>query len=94
VQPSRFPTVGASRISGTFQAKDRTQLTAAVDKYVTIYGRLKYKVWDTFPYAIHADELVVHDACNGGLDAIRGIAPDATGLLNSREFVDGLADEW
>jgi len=41
-----FPVIGPSKISGTFQQKDRALFANAVDKYVTVYGRLRYKKWD------------------------------------------------
>lgn len=89
-----FPVIGPSRVVGTFRSRDRKRFAEAVDRYVTVYGRLRYKTWDKFPYAINADSITVHDAASPGLDALRGIAPDATGGLSSQEFVDRLNDEW
>lgn len=89
-----YPTVGASRVIGTFRTRDRGKFAQTVDKYVTVYGRLSYKSWDKFPYAIHADDVIIHDLPEHGIQDLKGMAPDATGSLNSREFIDELRDEW
>jgi hypothetical protein len=90
-----FPIIGPSRIRGTFKRKDRAQFAGAVDKYVTVYGRLRYKMWDKFPYAINADSIEVHDPQSvPSLADLRGIAPDATGSLTTQQFVDRINDEW
>lgn len=89
-----YPTVGASRILGTFRSRDRKRYADAVDKYVTVFGKLSYKSWDKFPYAIAADDITVHDVSVHAIDDIRGMAPEATGKVNSREFIDNLRDEW
>jgi hypothetical protein len=65
-----------------------------VDKYVTVFGRLRYKTWDRYPYAITADDIEVHDVAATTLDDLKGIAPHATGNLTTQEFVDRLNDEW
>ena len=90
-----FPTVGASRIMGTFRTKDRKLFAGAVDQYVTVYGRLRYKKWDAFPYAIAAHSIDVHDLSDAlGLNDLNGIAPNATGGLSSTEFIDRVRDDW
>jgi hypothetical protein len=90
-----FPTVGPSRIVGTFRTKDRKLFASAVDHYVTVYGKLRYKKWDKFPYAISAESVEVHDlVALPGLEALGGIAPNATGQLTSQEFIDRVRDEW
>jgi hypothetical protein len=89
-----YPIVGAVRIMGTFRAKDRKLFAQAVDKYVTVYGRLSYKSWDQHPYAVLADEITIHDLPQHDLKDLRGMAPNATGALNSKDFIDQLRDEW
>jgi hypothetical protein len=90
-----FPTIGPSRVWGTFKTRDRALFANAVDKYVTVYGRLHYKKWDRFPYAINAESIDVHDIESlPTLADLGGMAPDATGLLNSQEFIDRLRDGW
>jgi hypothetical protein len=89
-----YPVVGATRIMGTFRAKDRRVFAQAVDKYVTVYGRLSYKSWDQHPYAVLADEITIHELPQSELRDLRGMAPDATGAFNSKDFIDHLRDEW
>jgi hypothetical protein len=89
-----YPIVGPSRIIGRFSTKDRKRFTAAVDKYVTVYGRLRYKTWDKHPYAIWANEIEIHDSDAPKLTDLRGIAPDATGELGTQEYIDRLRHEW
>jgi hypothetical protein len=87
-----YPIIGPRRVVGKFKAKDRKRFTAAVDKYVTVYGRLRYKTWDKYPYAIKADDIEIHDESVSLLD-LRGIAPDATGNLTTQEYIDQLRDD-
>ena len=60
---------------------------------MTVYGRLRYKSWDKYPYAISADDIAVHELPGKSLEDLKGIAPEATGSLTSQEFVDRLNDE-
>jgi hypothetical protein len=90
-----YPIVGASRIVGKFRSRDRKKFTAALDKYVSVYGRLRYKTWDKFPYSIFADDIQVHDVdAAPTLNNLKGVAPDATGELSSQEYIDRVRDEW
>jgi hypothetical protein len=89
-----YPVVGPSRVSGTFPPMQRGRFTAAFDKYVTVYGRLRYKTWDKYPYAIAADDIRTHDQEGPRLIDLKGVAPGATGEVGSREFIDRLHDEW
>jgi hypothetical protein len=89
-----YPVVGTSKVMGTFRSMDRGKFAGAVDRYVTVYGKLSYKSWDKFPYAIFAEDVEVHEPPECGLNEIKGMNPEATGDLNSRDFVDQLRDEW
>lgn len=90
-----YPIVGASRVKGVFPSKDRALFVDAVDKYVTVHGRLSYKPWERFPHLITADAIEIHNPNDRiGLQALRGLAPDATGILNSKDFIDEVHDEW
>jgi len=90
-----FPAIGPSRVLGTFKTKDRNVFANAVDKYVTVFGKLRYKKWDRFPYTINAESIEVHNVSSlPTLDDLRGMAPNATGSLTSQEFVDWIRDEW
>jgi hypothetical protein len=89
-----YPTVGPTRVFGRFRNKDRRRFAAAVDKYVTVYGRLRYKTWDKYPYAIFADDVTVHDTDVPTLYDLKGVSPDATGDLTTQEYIDRVRDEW
>jgi hypothetical protein len=90
-----FPIIGASRVVGTFRNRDRKLFAGAVDKYVTVHGRLRYKTWDKHPYEINADGLTVHDMeSSPTLEDMKGISPEATGSLTTQEYIDNLRDEW
>jgi hypothetical protein len=89
-----WPVIGPVRVKGKFRKKDRKRFADAVDKYVTVYGRLRYKTWDKFPYEIYADGIEVHDEDIPTLYELKGVAPNATGDLTSQEFLERIRDEW
>lgn len=88
-----YPVVGAARVLGSFAAKNRSKFAAGMDKYVTVWGKVRYKTWDKFPYAISADDIDIHDEAPANLLDLKGVAPEATGTLTARDFVDELRDE-
>jgi len=89
-----YPTIGPSRVIGKFRSRDRKLFASAIDKYVTVYGRLRYKTWDMHPYAIFADEIHVHDTKSVTLYDLKGMSPGATGDLSTQEYIDQIRDEW
>jgi len=88
-----YPVVGPFRVLGTFRRKERAKFTAGMDKYVTVWGRVSYKTWDPFPYAIAGEHIEVHDSTPPNLLTFRGIAPNATGNFSSPDYVSELRDE-
>jgi hypothetical protein len=84
-----FPPVGPPRIRCNFEEADRAKVKDALDNFVTIKGRLRYKTWDKHPHAIDVKVIDIHepDAELPTMDDLRGIAPDATGGLSSEDFV-------
>jgi hypothetical protein len=88
-----YPTVGPTRIIGYFRSKDRKKFTAALDKYVTVYGRLRYKTWEDFPHQVNADDVQIHDIEIPTLLDLKGASPGATGDLTTQEYLDHLRDE-
>ena len=87
-----FPSVGPQKISCEFKSDLRGQVKAALDHYVTISGRLRYKQMDKFPYAIDAKSVDVHleDAELPSLHDLRGISPNSTEGLSAEDFVRSL----
>ncbi len=88
-----YPVVGATRIIGSFSVKNRSKFVAGMDKYVTVWGKLKYKSWDRFPYAVDAVDIDIHDGAPASLLDLKGIAPDATAAMTTQQFLDELRDE-
>lgn len=87
-----FPTVGAQRISCDFKPDLRDQVKRAIDNYVTIEGRLRFKQMDKFPYAIDAKKIDVHepDSTLTTLHELRGVSPNSTEGMSAEEFVRSL----
>lgn len=88
-----YPVVGATRVIGFFSGKDRAKFAAGMDKYVTVWGDIKYKTWERFPYSIQADEIDVHGEPEGTFQHLKGAAPNATGSMTSMEYLDTIRDE-
>ena len=90
-----FPTVGPQRVTCTFEERLRPKIREALDNYVTVYGRLRYKEWDPFPYAIRVRDIDIHEDASTlpSLNDLHGISPDATGEMSSEDFVRTMRDE-
>lgn len=88
-----YPIVGPSRVIGHFRSRDRKRFTGAMDKYVTVYGRLRYKTWEKYPHEILADDINIHDTEVPTLKDLKGVSPGATGDLTTQEYLDDLRDE-
>jgi hypothetical protein len=90
-----YPTVGPKRVACRFGRALREKVLNSVGKYVTVYGELRFKQWDNFPYAIRADDIVAHPPASElpRLTDLRGMAPNATGELRSEDFIDSLRQE-
>lgn len=91
-----FPTVGARRVMCEFKSSDvalRSKVKNALDTYVTVYGRLRYKEWDKYPHAIDARDLESHEQQElPSLSDLRGAAPDATESMSAEAFVRSIRD--
>lgn len=89
-----YPIVGAKKVKCTFSKDLKEQVISALDKYVRVYGDLRYKSRDNFPYALTVEEINILPDENElpTLYDLRGIAPFATGTLTSQEFVDSIRD--
>jgi hypothetical protein len=88
-----YPAIGPYRVLGFFKKRDREKFSRGMDKYVTVWGMVKYKTWDKFPYAIDADDIEVHEGPYTPFSELKGIAPHATGPLSSVEYLDNLRDD-
>ena len=90
-----FPVVGPSRIQCVFPDDLLDEVRAAIKKYVTVSGTLRYKQNEIFPYQIDVKKIEIHPPEDElpTLASLRGIAPDMTGDVDSVEFVRRLRDE-
>lgn len=89
-----FPAVGPQRISCEFRPDLRAKVKAALDNYVTITGRLRYKQMDKFPYAIDAKDVDVHESHSDlpTLHDLRGVSSNSTEGMSAEEFVRSIRD--
>jgi hypothetical protein len=90
-----YPTVGPDKIDCEFPSEIKPQVIAAIDKYVQVFGQLRYKHLEKFPYAINVSQIEVLPPENElpTLYDLRGIAPEATGDLSAADFIRTLRDE-
>lgn len=93
-----YPIIGAKKVSCTFEAGLREDVKKALDHYVEVYGRLRYKHRYKFPHAIssvhHIDIMDANLDTAPHLSDLRGMAPGATNDLDTRDYVDGLDEDW
>jgi hypothetical protein len=91
-----FPAIGPQKVICDFEPELRAQVKAGLDQNIRVYGRLRYKHWDKFPYAINASTMEVYpdeDRLPSLFD-LRGIAPQATGEMSTEQFIHSIRDVW
>jgi hypothetical protein len=91
-----FPTIGPKKVACHFGPELKERVKQGLERYVRVYGRLRYKHWDKFPYAINATDIEIYppDDELPTLTEIRGMAPDLTNGLNEHEFLEKVRDAW
>jgi len=92
-----YPPVGPSRVTCMFKREIREDVKLAVDHYVEVAGKLHYKRRSKFAQRmsdVYSVEVLDTDNDRPRLSELRGIAPDVTGGIDTREFVDTLDEEW
>jgi len=90
-----YPTLGASYVHCQVDEIKLIKIMApAVDKYVTVTGKLTY--FAHHPSQIEVHEIEIHPDKNElpTLSSFAGIAPDATGNLSTNEFIQNLRNDW
>jgi hypothetical protein len=90
-----YPRVGP-RISCSFAQRVRPVVETAVGKYVRVYGRLKFHAGEDFPRdmdQITEVDMYEPDETLPRFSDLRDIAPDATGGISIRDFVESLHDD-
>jgi len=90
-----YPSVGPTKIKCTFPKRLRGTAIDAVNKYVTVLGKIKYKARTQFPLEIDVDEIKIrkHNKIFPKLADLKGIEPDMTGDLSAEDFVRKMRDE-
>jgi hypothetical protein len=90
------PVPGMPKLRCIFPRKMRESVVGAVDRYVTVYGVLKYKQREKHPYEMRIDKIEVHPPVDDlpTLKDLLGVAPNSTGGLSSTEYVRSIRDEW
>ena len=71
-----YPTVGAKKINCSFRAALKAQVISAIDQHVRVFGELRYKKRDKFPYAMNVSDLEIlpSDSELPTLASLKGIA--------------------
>lgn len=89
-----FPPIGPKQVTCDFGADLRQDVIKAVDKYVRVTGKLRYKRLEQFPHAINAEqieELPPDDELPTLLD-IEGMVPDLTRGKSAEDFLEEIRD--
>jgi hypothetical protein len=89
-----YPLVGPNRVRCVFKQKLKKEALAAIDKYVTVYGRLKYRQRAVYPYEIDVDNIITGPPPDkiAKLSDLKGMAPNITDGLSSEEYIRKLRD--
>lgn len=90
-----YPVIGASKIVCKFPTSLRPTVIEAIDKDVVVFGILRYRQRDKFPYSMDVKEIEIMPFYEEEptLWSLRGVAPNATGELTANDFVRQLRDE-
>jgi hypothetical protein len=55
-----FPTIGPRRVVCHFPPELKEKVKQGLERYVCVYGTLRYKHWDKFPHAIDATDIEIY----------------------------------
>ena len=91
-----YPLGSRDRIKCFFNPQMMSAVGQAIKRHVTASGMLHFRANMLQPHEVSVRSLDVHerDADLPGLGDLRGIAPDATGDVQSEEFIRRLRDAW
>lgn len=90
-----YPLIGPRWIRGRFTNDLLPEIRKALDRQVTIFGKLQFKSWDKHPYAIVAQSIDIHESDSDlpTFNDLKGIAPSLTGDVRSSDWVRKIRDE-
>jgi hypothetical protein len=91
-----YPAIGPTKVDCYFRNDLRDTVKNGIDRQVRVYGELRYKKRDDYPYAINVTyiQILPPDDELPTLYDLRGIAPNATGDMDSAEFIRSIRDAW
>jgi hypothetical protein len=90
-----YPTMpGRSKIKCLFSEGLREEAMAALDKRVTVYGRLKYRHNQSQPYEVEVREIEVLEGDAPKLSELRGVAKGLLGDKTTEEYLAEVRNEW
>jgi hypothetical protein len=92
-----WPRIGPKRIYSSFNRDIREDVRQALGHYVQAAGRVHYRRRSNLPHRMTSvNRVEILDAQQQAvrLSDLRGIAPDATGGMDTREFIDTYDDDW
>ena len=91
-----YPTIGQSRLRCIFPQALRTQAVGAVDRYIKVFGQMKYKTQDKHPYEMMVQSIEVYPPAEQlpKLSDLWGIAPDALEGQSTEDFIRNIRHEW
>lgn len=84
-----YPIVGPQRVRCNFPTKKKSDAISAIDKYVIVYGTIKYRHKSIYPYEIDVEHIEIPppEETLPRLSELKGIAPDLTQGLTPEEYV-------
>jgi hypothetical protein len=91
-----YPTIGPQRIRCDFLPGTKQQLIEAAGHYIRVEGYKYFRPHSPYPVRVKVMDFEMLDTDEEPvlLSSLRGIAPDATGEMNSVDFVRAIRDEW
>ena len=90
-----YPIVGAKKVICDFPETLKGKVKVAIDQEVEVFGGLRYKRMERYPYAVTVSDLIVlpDDSELPMLCELRGIAPNATDGQSPADFVESMRHE-
>lgn len=92
-----YPSVGPTKIKCNFPRRLLSVAISAVNKYVTVFGKITYKARTKYPLEINVDKIEIRRQGEDfpKLSDLEGIEPNITGDISAEEFVRKMRDdEW
>ncbi len=91
-----YPLRGSAKVICHFPIELRARAKSAIDTFVIVSGTAEYGFKADYPRRMEVRDLELLDEQGGfpRLEELRGIARDATGDMDSAEFVEQVRDVW